>query len=107
MVVCAALNCDIRYGQGVSMFAFFIFESLSNCTLSHYMRCLEKKEGRGHVNLDPLNFSQGSPTVTGGIRLLWSSTRSIDTHNLCHEFGSGAVTTCFYDVGLWLLGFNI
>ena len=29
-----------------------------------------------------------------------------DTHTYCRAFGSGAVTTCFYDLGLSRLGFE-
>ena len=32
--------------------------------------------------------------------LWWSSPRTRDTHICCEAFGSGAVTTCFYDLGL-------
>ena len=38
--------------------------------------------------------------MTRGIRLLWSSPRTRDTHTCCRVFASGAVTTCFYDLGL-------
>ena len=37
------------------------------------------------------------------IRLLWSSR---DTHTCCRAFSSGAVTSCFNDLGLWRLGFE-
>ena len=29
-----------------------------------------------------------------------------DTHTYCRAFRSGAVTTCFHDLGLWRLGFE-
>ena len=35
-----------------------------------------------------------------GIRLSWSSPRIRNTHNYCQAFGSGAATTCFYDLKL-------
>ena len=34
------------------------------------------------------------------------SPRTPDTHTYCRAFGSGAVTTCFYDLGLSRLGFK-
>ena len=43
-------------------------------------------------------FKRATPTVTRGIRLLWFSPRTRDTHTNCRAFGSGAVTTCFYDL---------
>ena len=46
------------------------------------------------------------PTVTRGIRLYWSSPRTRDTHTYCRASGSGAVTTCFYDLRLPRLGFK-
>ena len=45
-------------------------------------------------------------TVCLGIRLLWSSPRTRETHTYCRAFSSGAVTNCFYDLGLWRLGFE-
>ena len=45
-------------------------------------------------------------TVTPGICLYWSSPRTRNTHTLCQAFGSGAVTTCYYDLGLLRLGFK-
>ena len=45
-------------------------------------------------------------TVTRGVRLLWSSPICRDTHTYCREFGYGAVTTCFYDLGPSRLGFE-
>ena len=45
--------------------------------------------------------SEGSlastPSVTWSIRLKWSSPRTHVMHACCRAFGSGAVTTCFYD----------
>ena len=40
--------------------------------------------------------------------LLWHGTspRTSDTHTYCWAFSSGAVTTCFYDLGLSWLGFE-
>ena len=38
------------------------------------------------------------------IRMVISEDR--DTHTCCRAFGSGAVTTCFYDLGLSRLGFE-
>ena len=35
----------------------------------------------------------------GGICLLWSSPRTRGTHTYCWAFGSGAETTCFYELG--------
>ena len=35
----------------------------------------------------------------GGVRLYWSFPRTLDTHTYVRSFGSGAVTTCFYDSG--------
>ena len=35
-----------------------------------------------------------------------SSPRTRDTHTYCRAFSSGAVTTCFYDLGLSRLGFE-
>ena len=40
-------------------------------------------------------FSDLTYTVTRGIRLLWLSPRTRDTHIFCRPFGSRAVTTCF------------
>ena len=31
--------------------------------------------------------------------IIWSSPRTRNTHTCCRVFGSGAVTTCFYDIG--------
>ena len=42
--------------------------------------------------------------VTRANSLWWSSPRTRDTHNFCHTFDSGAVTTCFNDLGLSRLG---
>ena len=36
----------------------------------------------------------------------WSSPRTRNTHTLCRAFGTGAVTTCFNDLGMSLLGFD-
>ena len=47
-------------------------------------------------------FSVLHLTVTRDIRLL--SPRTRDTHTYCQEFGSWAVTTWFYDLGLSRLG---
>ena len=44
--------------------------------------------------------------MTRCIRLLWSSPRTRDTHTYSQVFGSGAVTTCFYDFGLSRQGFK-
>ena len=44
--------------------------------------------------------------MTRGIRLLWLSPRIRDTHTYCQAFSRGAVTTCFYDLGLSRLGFE-
>ena len=44
--------------------------------------------------------------MTRGIRLLWSSPRTRDTHTCCRAFGCGAVTTSFNDLGLSQLGFE-
>ena len=41
-----------------------------------------------------------------GIRLKCSSLRTLDTHTCCQAFGSGVVTTCFYDLCLSRLGFE-
>ena len=38
--------------------------------------------------------------MTQRIRLKWSSPRTRDTHTCCQGLGSGAITTCFNDVGL-------
>ena len=44
--------------------------------------------------------------ATHGIRLSWSSPRTRDYHTHLWAFCSGAVTTCFYDLGLLRLGFE-
>ena len=44
--------------------------------------------------------------MTRGIRLKWSSPRTRYTHTYRRVFSSGAVTTCFYDLGLSRLGFE-
>ena len=41
-----------------------------------------------------------------GICLYWSSLRTRDTNTFCRSFSSGAVTTCFYNLGMSLLGFE-
>ena len=41
-----------------------------------------------------------TPTVTRGISLLCLSPRTRDTNTYCRAFGSGAVITCFNDLGL-------
>ena len=41
-----------------------------------------------------------------GIHLYWSYPRTRDTHTFCRAFSSGAVTTCFYDLCLFRLGFE-
>ena len=53
-------------------------------------------------------ISEGSLTYcdTGHPCLLWSSARARDTHTYCRAFGSGGVTTCFYDLGLSRRGFE-
>ena len=43
-------------------------------------------------------LQRATPTVTRGIRLYWSSPRTCDTITYCRTFGSGAVTTCFYNL---------
>ena len=58
--------------------------------------------GIGHGRV----LQRGTPSVTRGIRLQWSSPRTRDTRNYCLAFGSGAVTTCLYVLGLWRLGFE-
>ena len=40
------------------------------------------------------------------ISLLWSSPRTRDTHTYCRAFSYGAVTICFHDLALLLLGFE-
>ena len=40
------------------------------------------------------------------IRLQWSSPRTRDTHTYYRTFSSGAVTTCFYNLCMSLLGFE-
>ena len=52
---------------------------------------------RGHWAVKVL--WRATPAVTRGIRLLWSSPRTRDTQTYCRALGSGAVTTCFYDLG--------
>ena len=44
------------------------------------------------------------PTVTWDFR--WSSLRTRDSHTYCRAFGSGAVTTYFYELSLSRLGFE-
>ena len=41
-----------------------------------------------------------------GHPFIWSSPRTRNTHICCRAFGSGTVTTCFYDLGLSRLGFE-
>ena len=41
---------------------------------------------------------------SSGVGAMVRATR--DTHKLCRAFGSGAVTTCFNDLGLSRLGFE-
>ena len=38
--------------------------------------------------------------------LLWHQASVYNTHTLIRAFDSGAVTTCFQDLGLWRLGFK-
>ena len=45
-------------------------------------------------------LSHATPTVTLSVRLLWSSPGTHNTHTYCRTLSSGAVTTCFYDLGL-------
>ena len=45
-------------------------------------------------------------TVTWGIHLSLSSPRNRDTYTCCRAFGSGAVNTWFYDLGVSRLGFG-
>ena len=40
------------------------------------------------------------------IGLYWSSPRTRETQTYCRAFGSGADSTCFYDLGLLQLGFE-
>ena len=47
-----------------------------------------------------------TPTVTHGICVYQSPPRTCDTRTYCQAFGSGAVTTCFYGLGLLGLGFK-
>ena len=50
-----------------------------------------------------------TPTVTRDIRLLWSSTSTVSmalTPRMLQTFGSGAVTTYFFDLGLSRLGLD-
>ena len=49
---------------------------------------------------------RATPTVTQGVRLLWSSPRIHDTRTCCRGFSSGAVATCFNQLGLSRLGFE-
>ena len=39
-------------------------------------------------------------------KLLWHGASVYDTHTYCRALSSGAVTTCFYDLGLSHLGFE-
>ena len=41
-----------------------------------------------------------------GHPFIWSSQRTLDTQSYCRAFNSGAVTTCFYDLGLSRLAFE-
>ena len=41
-----------------------------------------------------------------GHPFIWSSQRTLDTQSYCRAFSSGAVTTCFYDLGLSRLPFE-
>ena len=43
--------------------------------------------------------------MTRDIRSL-SSPKISDTHISCQTFGSGAFTTCFYDLNFWRIGFE-
>ena len=55
---------------------------------------------------DSLACCTATPTVTRDIRLLWSSPRTRYTLTYCRAFGSGDVTTCFYELGLSRLGYE-
>ena len=52
-------------------------------------------------------LSRATPTVTQGIRLLRSSTRTRDILANCRAFDRGVVSTCFFDLGLSRLGFEL
>ena len=51
-------------------------------------------------------FKRASPTVSRYIRLKWSSLRNHDIYTCCWAFSSGAVTTCYNDIGLSRPGFE-
>ena len=51
-------------------------------------------------------YFSARPTMTREIRLQWSSPRTV-THTYCRAFRSGSVTTCFYDLSLLRLWFDI
>ena len=57
------------------------------------------------LHLWPLS-SEGSNIVMRGIHLYWSSPRTRDTQTCCQAFSSGAVTTCFYYLGVSRVGFE-
>ena len=45
-------------------------------------------------------FYYAKPTVTRACPWYWSSPKTLDTNTCSRAFGSGAVTTCLYDLGL-------
>ena len=61
---------------------------------------------RSHWVVRVLQRATPTTTCTQDIRLYWSSPRTRDTHTYYRAFSSGAVTTCFYKLGLSRLRFE-
>ena len=112
----ALTHCDTAatWLFGVGFFCLFVlgfFVPLENFSLRwrhHYCRW----RAANVLCLASIAFEQweflerATLTVTRSIRLYWSYPRTHDTQTNCQAFGRGAVTTCFYDLGLSRLGFE-
>ena len=58
----------------------------------------------GHRVVEVLK--RATPTVTRGFHLILVIMRTRDSYTCCRPLSSGAVTTCFQDLGLSRLGFE-
>ena len=106
-------HVSVIYQQTVCLFVvcfgFFVhLEHFSLILRRHYYRWKAQilTYARHWWPLSSEGSLTSTPTVTRGIRLQRSSPRTSDTYTFCWTFDSGAVTTCFSDLGLSRLEFE-
>ena len=91
---CQQADCQQEFSNCFG--GFYFFHSFGAVTIS------DEGLHSGHCAMR----TRATHTLTGDVRLKFSSAKTRDTHIQCNAFGSGAVTTCFYDLGLLQLGFK-